>query len=1437
MFLIFDTETTGLPLRDDAPLTDFENWPRAVQISWQLHDLEGKLVEVKDFVIKPDGFNIPLNSSKIHGITTEVAEHYGVPLEEAMAEFSQAVEKATFLVGHNIRFDINILGCEYLRLGQDNRLEGMPDIDTSNETTDFCQLPGGKGGGYKYPRLEELYRKLFNEGFAEAHNAAADVEATTRAFLELIRIGVFTNERLGFSPEDKKAFLRNYPETVQPIGLKVESFKELARKLKEKQGSDDSEVVQEKVDATQDFVHLHLHTQYSILQATCEIDTLIAKAKELGMPAVAITDHYNLYGAFQFVQTALANDIKPILGCELQVCRAHADKTVKDNGYQQVFLAKNKNGYHNLAKLSSIGFVDGFYYVPRIDKELLVEYKEDLIAITGNLYGEIPSLILNVGEKQAEEAFVWYHQQFGEDFYVELMRHGDATDEEREREDVVNQTLLRFAEKYGVKYFASNNVYYLGKEDANAHDILLCVKDSEYQSTPKGRGRGFRFGFPNDEFYFKSSTEMQELFKDLPEAISATVEIAGKIESYSLARDVLLPKFEIPEEFKDPQDDEDGGKRGENAYLRHLTYEGAKERYGEITDEIRERLDFELETIANTGYPGYFLIVQDFTSQARKMGVSVGPGRGSAAGSAVAYCIGITNVDPIEYDLLFERFLNPDRVSLPDIDIDFDDEGRGKIIDWVVNKYGKSQVAQIITYGTMAAKSAIRDTGRVLQLPLSDTDRIAKLVPDTKLAKLFSWDDKQMGSQLNGDAYQMGKQLKELAAGQGPEAEVVNQARILEGSVRNTGTHACGVIITPDDITKFIPVGTAKDSELLVTQFDNSVVESAGMLKMDFLGLKTLSIIKDAIVIVKDRHNIEIDTDEIPLDDPKTLELYQRGETNGTFQFESAGMQKHLKALKPDKFEDLIAMNALYRPGPLEYIPNFVKRKHGEEEISYDLPEMEEYLAETYGITVYQEQVMLLSQKLAGFTKGEADVLRKAMGKKKRDVLDKMKPQFIDQGKERGHDPEILEKIWKDWEAFAAYAFNKSHSTCYSVVAFHTGYLKANYPAEYMASVLTHNMSDIKKVTFFMEECKRMGIPVLGPDVNESQLKFTVNTRGEIRFGLGGMKGVGEGAVMAIVHERLENGAYRNIFDLLTRVDLRSVNKKTLENLALGGAFDGFPNEHRAVYFYQNGEERTFLERAMKYAQTLKAQEESSQVSLFGGAQEVSLPEPEIPTVTPWPRLMLLGKEKEVNGIYLSSHPLDDFKYELKMLCSHELKSFASLDGITDFTVAGIISEVRHATTKRGKPFGVFTLEDFSGNHEFALFGEEYLNFKPYLDTNVMLMVKGFINRYTPSYEGAQPRVEPKLKQVTLLQDVMEQMGQSVSLTIALNDVTKDNIELINGIVEKHKGKKRLNLMIFDPEKPKVNVKMPRRSSGVEISRELLDTLNETPFVKMQLNA
>lgn len=875
------------------------------------------------------------------------------------------------------------------------------------------------------------------------------------------------------------------------------------------------------------------------------------------MPAVALTDMANMMGAFQFVssigyhnkaakaknEAAIAEGLPPeeviltpIVGCEYYICEDHTDKTRKDNGYQVVFLAKNKNGYHNLAKMASIAYTQGFYYVPRIDKQVVAQYKEDIMVLTGNLYGEIPSKVLNIGETQAEEALLWWKEQFGDDLYIEIMRHN------QEDENRVNQVLIDFSRKHNVKLVATNNTYYIKKEDANAHDILLCVKDGEKQSTPIGRGRGYRFGMPNQEYYFKSGNEMKTLFKDLPEAIMNIQDIIDKITPYELAREVLLPKFDIPEEFQVNEDNQDGGKRGENKYLRHLTYEGAKKRYAEITVEIEERLDFELQVIENTGYPGYFLIVQDFIAAAREMGVSVGPGRGSAAGSAVAYCLGITNIDPIKYDLLFERFLNPDRVSMPDIDIDFDDEGRALVMDYVINKYGANQVAQIITYGKMATKSAIRDTARVLDLPLGDADRIAKLIPGMmpskwNLARFLSENDDEIKKALkSSDEFERVKELIDIAQENSLAGETIQQAKILEGSLRNTGIHACGVIITPDDITNFVPVTTAKDSDLYVTQFDNAVAESAGLLKMDFLGLKTLTLIKDTVKLVKYRHNITLDPEQFPIDDVKTYELFQRGETVGIFQYESPGMQKYMKELKPTVFGDLIAMNALYRPGPLEYIPSFVRRKNGEEAIEYDLPAMEEYLAETYGITVYQEQVMLLSQKLAGFSKGDADVLRKAMGKKLIDVLEKMKSKFIEGAVKKGHPEDKLEKIWKDWTAFAQYAFNKSHSTCYAWIAYQTAYLKAHYPAEYMAAVLSNNMNDIKQVSFFLEECKRMGLEVLGPDVNESFHKFTVNKDNAIRFGMGAIKGVGKGAVDTIVENR-KTSPYRFVFDMAKRID------------------------------------------------------------------------------------------------------------------------------------------------------------------------------------------------------------------------------------------------------------------------------------------------------------
>jgi len=1050
MYLIFDTETTGLPKRWDAPITDTGNWPRCVQIAWQLHDEMGKLIEHQDFLVQPEGFNIPYDAEKVHGISTELAEADGLPMAEVLEKFNIALSKSKFIVGQNLKFDINIMGCEFHRFGIESQMSSMPVLDTCTEVTaSLLQLPGGRGGKFKLPTLTELHSYLFNKPFAEAHNATADVEATTRCFFELIRTEIFTEKELQVEGDYLDQFKTQNPSAIQLIGLRHINLKEASQKIKQQFGERQANFVSQEeiaenkqvlIDA--EFVHLHNHTQFSVLQSTISVAKLVKAASDNKMTAVAITDHANLMGAFHFVrdilyhnkaakaknEEAVANGdspneviIKPIVGCEFYVCEDHLDKTRKDNGYQIVFLAKNKKGYQNLTKLTSIANTDGFYYVPRIDRNLIEKYKEDLIVLTGNLYGEIPNKILNLGENQAEEALFWWKQQFGSDLYIEVMRHN------QEDENRVNTSLISLAKKNDIKIVATNNTFYVNKEDANAHDILLCVRDGEKQSTPIGRGRGYRYGMPNQEYYFKSGEEMKMLFTDLPESIASLSEIVAKIEIYDLAREVLLPKFEIPQEFLVSDDDTDGGKRGENAFLKHLTFIGANKRYAEITPEIQERIDFELLTIQNSGYPGYFLIVQDFIAEARKMDVSVGPGRGSAAGSVVAYCLGITNIDPLLYNLLFERFLNPDRVSLPDIDIDFDDEGRSRVMDYVIKKYGSKQVAQIITYGTMAAKSAIRDTARVLDLPLFEADKIAKLIPNLipakwSLARFLKEAEPEIKKILRPEDFEKIKDLISISKENDLSGETIQQAQILEGNLRNTGIHACGVIITPSDITNFVPIATAKDSDLYVTQFDNSVVESAGLLKMDFLGLKTLTLIKDTVKLVKYRSGIVLDPDAFPIDDVKTFELFQRGETIGIFQYESQGMQKYLKELKPTVFGDLIAMNALYRPGPIAYIPSFVRRKNGEETIEYDLDACEELLKDTYGITVYQEQVMLLSQKLADFSKGDADVLRKAMGKKQKDVLDKMKPKFISQAAAKGHAEDKLEKIWKDWEAFAEYA-------------------------------------------------------------------------------------------------------------------------------------------------------------------------------------------------------------------------------------------------------------------------------------------------------------------------------------------------------------------------------------------------------------------------------
>lgn len=1450
MYLIFDTETTGLPRDWNAPITDSDNWPRAIQIAWQLHDDMGRVIDHQDYLIRPDGFDIPFDAERIHGISTELAQRDGIGLAEVLGKFKHALEKTKFVVGQNVGFDVNIMGAEFHRLDVASALTQLPVLDTCTETTaQLCKIPGGRGGKFKLPTLTELHKYLFNKPFAEAHNATADVEATTRCFFELIRREVFTQEQLDVPANYFENFSEANPQPIEFIGLKHINLKKASQEIrKELEKAERADISKEEIRENKDqlakveFVHLHNHSQFSILQSTASVSDLVSVAKKHQMPGVAITDTGNMMGAFHFVKAITAHNktaqavnekllkagkeatetlIKPIVGVELNVCQDHTNKSQKDNGYQIVFIAKNKKGYHNLAKMASIAYTDGFYYVPRIDRSIVEKFKDDILVLTGNLYGEVPSKVLNIGEKQAEEALLWWKKTFQEDLYIEIMRHG------QEDEDRVNKTLIDFSQKHDIKLVATNNTFYVDKEDADAHDILLCVKDGEKVNTPKGRGRGYRYGLPNNEYYFKSAEEMKALFTDLPEAISNVQEVVDKIEAFTLARDILLPKFSIPEEFKVHEDDIDGGKRGENKYLKHITFEGAKKRYPELTQDISDRLNFELDVIANTGYPGYFLIVEDFIREARKMDVSVGPGRGSAAGSAVAYCLGITNIDPIKYDLLFERFLNPDRVSMPDIDIDFDDEGRSRVMDYVINKYGANQVAQIITYGTMAAKSSIRDTARVLDLPLGDADRIAKLIPTmSKLNKIFGQSEADLKKKFRADDLVKVNELLNLAEGDDLEGQTLRQARQLEGSVRNTGIHACGVIITPDDITNFVPVSTAKDSDLYVTQFDNSVVEEAGLLKMDFLGLKTLTLIKDTVKLVKIKHDVDLDPDSFPLDDAKTYELFQQGETVGIFQYESPGMQKHMQALKPTVFEDLIAMNALYRPGPMEYIPSFIARKHGDEEISYDLPAMQEYLEETYGITVYQEQVMLLSQSLAGFSKGDADVLRKAMGKKIFALLEKLKPQFLDGGEKNGHPREVLEKIWKDWEAFAAYAFNKSHSTCYAWIAYQTAYLKAHYPAEYMAAVLSNNMNDIKQVTFFMEECKRMGLEVLGPDVNESFRKFTVNNQGAVRFGMGAVKGVGSNAVKTIVENRKE-GIYKSVFDLAKRIDLRAANKKAFESLALAGGFDSFTATHRAQYFKDEGDGITFLEKAVKYGAKFQENENSAQVSLFGDASEVQIPEPIVPPCEEWGTMEKLKREKDVVGIYISGHPLDDFKLEMENFCNSKVSQFNRLEECLnrELTFGGVITDVQHRVSKNGRGWAAFTVEDFEESFEFRMFGEEYLKFRHFLIPNSFVHMRvfvkeGWVNRDTG--KKGDPRLQ--FNNFMQLQDVMETYSKKLTINLDLQEVQAERIEEIKDLLYEYRGDHTLYFYVFETAE-QIGLTMPSRKKKVKICTELLNEL------------
>jgi len=1158
------------------------------------------------------------------------------------------------------------------------------------------------------------------------------------------------------------------------------------------------------------FVHLHVHTQYSILDGASSVKSLLRRAKDLGMEALAITDHGNMFGVKEFHDAASAASVKPIIGCEIYVARTSLeDKTsVEDrSGDHLILLAKNKTGYHNLVKLVSQAWIRGFYYKPRIDKQLLRAHSEGLIASSACIAGEAAQEILSGNMRTAEEAILSYKEIFGDDYYLEVQRH-ETTDPTSDTtvfpmQQRVIAAYRELAAKNNIKIIASNDVHFIMQDEAEAHDRLICLNTGKDIDDPK------RLRYTKQE-YLKSGEEMQAIFADMPEAVSNTLEIAAKVEYYKLNSEPIMPDFSMPPEFSDKDE-----------YLRHLTMKGAAERWETISPELQARIDFELSVIKNMGFPGYFLIVQDFLRAAREMGVWVGPGRGSAAGSVVAYALRITDIDPIKYNLLFERFLNPDRISMPDIDIDFDEDGREKVLRYVVEKYGHDRVAHIITFGTMAAKMAIRDVARVQKLPLPEAIRLTKLVPD------------KPGTTLASAYEEVPELLKEKDSKEPLVAQTLKFAEVLEGSIRQTGVHACGIIITRDDLCEYIPICTAKDTNLYVTQYEGNHVESVGLLKMDFLGLKTLSIMKDAVENIRKSKGVTIDLQTLELEDKRTYELFSNGETTGVFQFESVGMKRYLRELKPNHFGDLIAMNALYRPGPMDYIPQYIRRKHGKDKIIYEVPAMEKFLKETYGITVYQEQVMLLSQELGGFTKGQADSLRKAMGKKKRDIMDRMKEQFIEGCRVNGYDQNTINKIWTDWESFAEYAFNKSHSTCYALIAYQTGYLKANYPAEFMAAVLSRNISDIKKITVMMEETRRMGIEVLGPDVNESLLQFTVNRSGNIRFGLGAIKGVGENAVLHLIEEREKNGPFKDIWDLAERANLNTVNKKMLEAMVVSGALDGLPGMTRAQYFAADGKGSSFLESLIRYGTNVKNIKNSSQQSLFGDTGGFEMVRPEPAPCSDWTKLERLNKEKQVIGIYLSSHPLDDFKLEINTFCNATLADLQNLSEFAnrDVCVAGIVTDTRSGVTKNGKPFGGFTLQDYSDSFSFLLFDKDYVAFSNYFRNDYQLLVKGRVQgrHFNPD------ELEFKIKEIHLLTAVREDLINSITIKLKPELINTEFIKNLKSIITENPGNKSLKFLLIDHDN-RITIPLFSRSIKAGITDELIGWLEDNPELDFKVN-
>ena len=1176
------------------------------------------------------------------------------------------------------------------------------------------------------------------------------------------------------------------------------------------------------------FVHLHVHSQYSILDGQAPVKALVDKAIANGMRGMAITDHGNMFGIKEFhdyvgkLNKKRGDDekFKPIFGCEVYVANKdrheHIDK--RDIGRHLILLAKNLKGYKNLIKIVSHGWTEGFYSHPRTDHSELEKYHEGIICCSACLGGEVPQLIMNGQMNQARETIQWFKSVFGDDYYLELQRHkatvARANHETYEKQCLVNDALIQFAKELDIKLICTNDSHFVNEEDADAHERLICL------STGKKLTDENVMLYSKQE-WFKTQEEMNEVFADVPEALQNTNEILDKVEIYSIDHAPILPDFPLPDGF-DNEDD----------YLRYLVYEGAKERWPELDEEHRERIDFELETIKNMGFPGYFLIVQDYIRMAPKLGCTVGPGRGSAAGSAVAYCLGITKIDPMKYDLLFERFLNPDRISLPDIDTDFDDDGRAAVLNYVTEKYGAEKVAHIVTYGTMAAKSAIKDVARVEDLSVAESNRLAKFIPSSP---------NDMPEDKNGKKYKITVKnclecfndfRDELNNDDPRVGETIRFAEKLEGSIRNTGVHACGVIIGRDDITDWVPISTATDSDgerIIVTQYEGGVIESTGLIKMDFLGLKNLSIIKEALDNIKLNHGVDIDIEKIPIDDPKTYELYCKGQTSGTFQFESAGMQKYLIELHPTCFEDLIAMNALYRPGPMDYIPQFIRRKHGTEPIEYDIPCMEKYLKETYGITVYQEQVMLLSRQLADFTRGQSDTLRKAMGKKQIDKMNELEALFYEGGEKNGHDKKVLNKIWEDWKKFASYAFNKSHATCYSWVAYQTAYLKANYPSEYMAAVLSSNLNDVDKLSKYMDECRSMGIEVLGPNINESYKNFSATKDGRIRFGLAGIKGVGVSCVDSIVEERTKNGAYKDIFDFVQRINQGACNRKALESMALAGAFDDFKEIKREDFFEVNPRNESFSETLMRFGQRYQTSQQEMQNSLFGAFGAIEVATPVIPNAEPWSQLERLNRERDLVGMYLSAHPLDPYYIEVNYGCDTplaEVKNHAdTLD--KELTMGGLVVDFQTRMGKKGGQFGILKIEDYSGSFEFMLFGNKFVDYQKFGVPGLAIVVKG-------AYEkGYGDNVRFNVKTIELLENLKGKMLKN--LVITLKDDDLNNVDFLKPHLGA-KGDNRCELYFRMKDQVSGNYVMLRSKKPIAVDKRLMESLREAGL-KYKVNA